>query len=674
MSLLQLKKAMLAMDFEEMDNQSGSGGYSELIVLADSLQQALDIAVHEMNTDISLLDYEIQEKGSAGLFGLGRTPYKIKITVMEEDDRFKDIEDLNVSLSTGENTAKGEDSEAANVNGRGILRIYKTGVFVKIFAARGNGRSISVNDMVDRIRRSGIPKYDKSLLKAAVQKSSGKPTRIGDWVPKPENDSAMSVEISPDDMKAFVTFSAPRPGGRHLQVGDVVNALKRSGIVHGFKEKELEKALDEDRYGTMLIAAEGTPAVDGTDGYIDYKVRIEKKVEFKEDDSGRIDFLSKDLVENVVQGQELAELVPAKAGTQGQTISGRVLPAKDGKSVELKPGKGTILSEDGRKLLAEKNGQVIFRQGRVNIEEQLTISGDVGLDTGNVMFLGSILVRGAITDNMQVKAAGNIQVGGNVQKAQVEAEGNIVISSGIMGRDGAAIESTTGSLYAKFIQSAKVTVDKDVMVAEGILHSNIYAGGKIQCNGKRAQIVGGEVMAGEEIRVKQLGAQASTPTSIIVGTNPKILQQIKQIDQIQSQASEKLEKIETNIRTLTFQKGTQKEAFTSEKDEMLVKMQAYKEKLMERLKEADAEKEQLNEYLTMLSSRGAVHVEKTLFPSVTVEINGARFISKDEYRHVSLIEENGNIKIVPYQEPKDKDKEDWNRRGTRLVKEKFNAG
>ncbi|MCB1200782.1 MAG: DUF342 domain-containing protein, partial [Leptospiraceae bacterium] len=258
-----------------------------------------------------------------------------------------------------------------------------------------------------------------------------------------------------------------------------------------------------------------------------------------------------------------------------------------------------------------------------------------------------------------------------IQKAQVEAEGNIIISSGVMGRDGAVLESTTGSVYAKFIQNAKATVDKDVVVAEGILHSNIYAGGKILCNGKRAQIVGGEVMAGEEVRVKQLGAQASTPTTVIVGTNPKVLQQIKQIDQVESTAREKLEKLETNLRTLNFQKNAQKENFSSDKDEMLVKMQTFKEKLLERLEDAQQEKEQLNEYLNMLSSRGAVHVEKILFPGVTVEINGARFLAKDEYRHVTLIEENGNIKIVPYQQPKEGKGEDWRKAGARLARQKL---
>ncbi|MCB1145205.1 MAG: FapA family protein [Leptospiraceae bacterium] len=669
--MIRLKKALLGLDFEDMDRESAGPNFSELIVLADSLQQALEIGAGEFNCDISLLDYEILEKGSPGLMGLGRMPYRVKVTIMEEDKRFADIEDLNTSLDGSSSGSSSSESEAANVNGKGIVRVYKTGVFVKVLPSKGSGRSVTVNDMIDRIKKMGIPKFDDSVLKKAVKESTGEPVRIGDWVPKPENDSTMSVEISADEMKAYITISAPRPGGRHLQTQDVIGALKKSGLKFGFKDEEIEKALEDDKYGTMILAAEGKPSKYGSDGYIDYKVKIDKKVEFKEDDHGRIDFLSKDLVENVVQGQILAELIPAKHGIEGRTITDRVLPAKDGKPMDLKPGKGTILSEDGKKLLAEKNGQVVFRQGRINIEELLTIPGDVGLDTGNVMFLGSILVRGAVTDNMQVKAAGNIQIGGNIQKAQVEAEGNIIISSGVMGRDGAVLESTTGSVYAKFIQNAKATVDKDVVVAEGILHSNIYAGGKILCNGKRAQIVGGEVMAGEEVRVKQLGAQASTPTTVIVGTNPKVLQQIKQIDQVESTAREKLEKLETNLRTLNFQKNAQKENFSADKDEMLVKMQTFKEKLLERLEDAQQEKEQLNEYLNMLSSRGAVHVEKILFPGVTVEINGARFLAKDEYRHGTLIEENGNIKIVPYQQPKEGKGEDWRKAGARLARQKL---
>jgi uncharacterized protein (DUF342 family) len=51
-----------------------------------------------------------------------------------------------------------------------------------------------------------------------------------------------------------------------------------------------------------------------------------------------------------------------------------------------------------------------------------------------------------------------------------------------------------------------------------------------------------------------------------------------------------------------------------------------------------------------------VHVEKTVFPGVTIEINGASFTVQDEYNNVSFVEEAGRINIIAYIPPGEDDK------------------
>ncbi len=648
MKLSKLQETLLELEIESLERKSGDY-FEEVEVYADSLNEALKLASSATHSDIGDLEYEIVQKGSSALFGMLRTPYRVIVRKYVPHYQNYDLEDLEISLETGKLFNEFGEEIEPDADGKAIVRIYSHGVFLKIIPPKGRGEAATLEDALESARRSGVMSYDKGLIEKAIRKKAPKPVKIGNYIPKPKADSAMTIDISPDEMEVNIMVSAPRPGGRHLTAKEVVQALKQSGVVYGFQEEKIQDALDNDFYGEPIVAAAGTPVQHGKDGYVDYKVRIDKKIEFKEDESGRIDFLAKDLIENVVQGQVLAELLPPEKGKAGKTIYNKVLPAKDGLPSELRPGKGTILSEDGKQLIAEKNGQVVFVGGKVNVEENYVINGDVGLDTGNIMFLGSVTVRGSVSDNMEVKAAGNIEVAGSVQKAHMEAEGDVIIRQGIQGRDGAVIESTTGHAFAKFIQNAEVNVERDVIVAEGILHSKIHAGGKIICNGKRAQIVGGEIMAGEEVRVKQLGAQASTPTYVVVGTNPKILQQIKQLESIAQQAKEKLDKIEQNLRTLTVQKNTQGEEFTQSKEELLLKMTSAKEKLNERIKEAEGEKTQLSEYMAMLATGGKVHVEKTLYPGVRIEINGAEFLVNDEYHNVTFTEENGNIKILPYE-------------------------
>ncbi len=647
---------LLSMELEEEMREDSD---DEVIILSDNLQEALEVGSKELNTDIAGLDYEIMEKGHPGIFGWGRIPYKIHIRRMVEDNRWKDLDDLHVSLDYGSSSGSYDENAKIAINGDAKIRIYKQGVFLKILNPRGDGKKIPVERVMEKIIRAGVLNYEKSIVEKEVKHPSENYIKIGPWVPKPEADSTLAVEVSPDEMKAFITISSPRPGGKHLTFKDIKAALNASNVVDEIMEEDIEDALENEKYSQTIVAASGIRPQNGSDGFIDYKVRIDKTIEFKEDErTGKVDFLKKDLVENVVQGQILAELMPAEKGVEGHTVTGKIMPAKDGAPTTLKPGKGTLVSEDGKTLQAEINGQVVFIAGKINVEEVYTVGGDVGLETGNLMFIGSINIRGSVDDNMNVKAAGNITVGGNVQKSLIEAEGDIIVKQGILGRDGAHIESTSGSLFAKFIQNATISVDKDVVVEEAIMHSKIDAGRKVIANGRRAQIVGGEVMVGEEIRVKQLGAQASTPTMIVVGTNPKILQQINSLSEIEKDAVTKLQKVEKNIKTLYQQKETQPETFNSEKEEILAKQLSFQDTITERVQDVQNEKLQLSEYLEVLSAGGKVHVEKTLFPGVTIEINGAKFEVKDEYNHVTLMEENGNIKIVPYQEDANEVK-DW---------------
>ncbi len=435
-----------------------------------------------------------------------------------------------------------------------------------------------------------------------------------------------------------------------------MQALKSNGVQFGFREQIIEKALEEEVYSTPVVVAEGKAAQHGRDGYIDYKIRIDKKVEFKEDESGRVDFLQRDLVENVVQGQVLAELVPAQRGQEGRDLFNKLMPAKNGNPVTMRPGPGTMLSDDGKKLLAEKNGQVLYRGGILSVHDMFTINGDVGIGTGNITFLGSILVTGSIDDNMHVKAAGGIEVAGTIQKAFVEAEGDIIVRQGIIGRDDAQVESTAGSVFGKFLQNATCMAEGDVVMGENIMHSRVYAGGNVVCNGKRAQLVGGEIICGGVVRVKSLGAMAATPTHVLAGVNPRAMQQLKQIAQIEKQLREKIAQAEINLKTLQQQKAAAPDAFSDAKEEQLVKTNAFKDKLEERLREALGEKENIETFMKEETSSGAVHVEKTVFPGVTIEINGATFSVQDEYNNVTFVEEQGRINIVAYVQPGEDDK------------------
>jgi len=517
--------------------------------------------------------------------------------------------------------------------------------------AKGNGRAVTLDEVNNKLYSMKIGTEDPKIARE-VDKASGKPVKIGSWTANPQFDGAMNVEMTEDEMRVFIHFVPPRYSGRHIEYDEVIDAMKKAGVKVGIREKEIQEYLEEMDYSRPLLAAEGARMVNGRDAYVEYKVRVDNKnISFEEDEQGKVDFRNLELLENVVVGQLLAVKVPAEPGVQGRTVTNRLMPARPGKDVKIQHGKGTILSEDGTELTAEINGQVTFKAGRLSVEPVYIVNGDVSLETGNIVFLGSVIIAGSVQDNFEVKAAGNIEVRGTVQKAFLEAEGDIIVFQGITGRDESKIESTGGTVYAKFIQNATVFAENDVIVPEGIMHSNVDAGGRIISIGKRARIVGGLIRAGNEVNARFLGTDVSTRTEIRVGIHPKVLQQLSDLSSMKVKIEEEQTQLKLNIRTLDTQKRNAGSKFPKDKEKLLKDLNARDAKLTERMEEIKGELEEVNSYIGMIEHKGKVCAERTAHGGVEIYIKDTSFIMKDPYNHVKFSLEGDQIRIGEYEPP-----------------------
>ncbi len=634
------------------DNPSKDYDDSSIEVYADSVKQALELAAKELKVDISRLDYEVVEKGTKGFLGIGRLPYRVIITPLRTDEtEHHDLEELDAKFS-GSHVPGISIEERKDTDGIYKVRVTKSGIWLTVTAPKGKGEKVTAESIENKCYEMRIATFDRNAVAKAVKKADGERVKIGEWVPNPNYDGTMRVEVSEDEMRAFVYCNTPRFNGRHMDYDDIIEGLRNSGVVTGIKESEIKEYLEEMDYKRPLLAAEGQYARNGRDSYIDFKVRIDKsKTQFEEDDTGKVDFRNLELLENVVVGQLLAVKVPAEEGIPGRTITNRVIPAKTGRDVAIKFGKGTILSEDGTELTAEINGQVVYKAGRLSVEPVFIVHGDVSLETGNIVFLGSVIVQGSVQDNFEVKAAGNVEVKGTVHKSFIEAEGDIVVHQGISGKDEARIESTGGSIFAKFVQNSNLVAEKNVVVPEGILHSKVDAGEKIYSIGRRAKIAGGVIRAGDEVNARFLGAEGATRTVIRVGVNPKILQQVDDLTKVKNELETELTTLRLDLKTLTTQKRNAGGKLSDEKDKLLSELTAREEKQGARFEEVSGELEELTSYIGMLEHKGKVCAEKVAYPGVEVYIKDKDFRIKDNYTHVKFTLDGDDIHISDYEPP-----------------------
>ena len=618
----------------------------EVEVYADSVKQALKLAAEALNVDISSLEYEIAKKGSQGFFGMGRTPYKVIVRPSYQPEHV-DLNELDGKLSSDLSDL---DYSAVNRNEQGSFKIRttKTGVWLTVNKPKGDGRPVVISDVLLKIDSTRIRNFNADIVKKEVKEATGNPVKISEWIPNAEYDGSIHSEISSDEMKATVYFEPPRYSGRHMDFDDVINSLKAAGVVYGVNEKRINEYLDEMNYSRPLVAAEGTLSKNGQDAYVEYKVRIENKIDFSEID-GRVDFKDLNLIENVVTGQLLAVKIPAEQGIPGRTVTNRMLPVRSGKDTSIQYGEGTILSDDGRELTAEKNGQVVMKGGRIIVDDVLVIQGDVNMETGDILMLGSVLVTGNVLDNFKVKASGNIEIRGSVQKAFLEAEGDIIVKGGINGRDEGKVETTGGTVYAKFVRSSRLIAEVNVIVTEELLNSRVDAGKIIYCNGKRAQISGGILRAGEEVNARAIGADSYIRTEIYVGLNPKVLQQMNDLGSLLDDISSELEKLSKDIMTLNNRRRTT--ALNEEQKEMLSSYTSRTEKLEDRKQEVHQEIEELREYMKMIEQKGFVSAEKNLYPGVEVFVKDQKLKINDEYSDVRITFENNDWRFGKYELP-----------------------
>jgi uncharacterized protein (DUF342 family) len=345
----------------------------------------------------------------------------------------------------------------------------------------------------------------------------------------------------------------------------------------------------------------------------------------------------------------LARKVPAERGTPGKTVTGKVLPAKNGKDIPLPLGKNVHVLDDQLTIVADMNGQVVIVSGKVNVEPVYTVQGDVSLRTGNIIFLGTVIITGNVEDGFSVKAAGNIEVHGTVGKAELDAEGDIIVHQGVAGKSTGFVRAGR-SIWARFIENAKVEAGALVVVSDGIINSQVDANKRILCQGKRAHIVGGRLRASEEINAKIIGSPVSgTETICEVGFDPKSKEKLELLENKKVQAEKLLEEVELNLQTLINIKK-QRKSLPEDKE-------TYLRELVERRQVAVGDLAQLNEdisgiqtYLNSLKTRGRVSASSKVYPGVKIIVRDVKEDVKNEYRAVTFVLENNLIRVTKYEE------------------------
>jgi uncharacterized protein (DUF342 family) len=616
-----------------------------------SLEAAVADAAALLDIPSRRLEYEILERGATGFWGMGRKDWRIRAYEKVSVTRKKRQQALlDEEVSSKIVVVQDKDGE--------VFVHFKSGgdVLLKVTPAIGQGKKASELYAMRFLQDRRAAKVDEAFVKRTVQEAAATYVKVGEFEHKSYNDSVVYVEITEDEMSASVKTTPAGEGGCDVSYETYMTTFKQNRIVHGIKEDFLRHFVDQPVYNEPIVIAEGTKPINGKNAVMQYNFETdEHKVRLREGSDGKIDFKELNIIQNVVENQPVAKKIAPEKGVPGWTVTGKMLDAEDGKDINLPIGNNVHVADDGATILATINGQVVMTNGLVNIEPVYTVENGVNLKSGNIDFRGTVMVNGDVEDGFFIKADGNIEVNGSVGKADLDAEGDIIIHQGINGKGEGRIH-TAKSLWARFIQNANIQSGSMVVASDGIINSNIIADERIVCQGKRASIMGGKLRAGEEINAKTLGNPTSgTETVCEVGYDPKSKEEMDRLQMEKENANRLLDDMKPNITTLTNLKQ-QKKTLPEDKETLLQDLLTKRNQLLTDLKKIDESLKKVQEYLNSLKARGRVSASQKIYPGVKIIIRDIREEVHAEHKAATFILEAGVIRAIKYEEPDDRTK------------------
>ncbi|MBU1488047.1 FapA family protein, partial [bacterium] len=364
---------------------------------------------------------------------------------------------------------------------------------------------------------------------------------------------------------------------------------------------------------------------------------IEEKIRFKEDEGGRIDLRQLNLIQNVRADDLLAVKIPAKRGEKpGIYLNGEQIPPSLGKDIELPVGANTKISEDGFELRAAIDGQVLFKGGKIEIVPTYEVKGDVGFTTGNIEFIGSVVISGTVKEGFRVEAGGDIEVSGLVAKrAHLMCGKNVMVGGGVCG---GYIEAK-GDVTVKFSDNSTIRAGGDINIIEESLHSFLNADKNILVSGgKKSVIIGGIIRAADEVEADEIGNKLYTQTRVEVGAEPWTREQLEEIEDKIAEDTKRIKEGKLNLKTLRAKGLKIKNGY-----ERLVKVLKGKKILDLKLKSTYERQEILKGEIARLKT-GKIKAN-IIYPGVLLKIREVTKEIEKPLEEASLWFEGGEIKV-----------------------------
>ncbi len=433
--------------------------------------------------------------------------------------------------------------------------------------------------------------------------------------PVEKKEKSLKLTVAANRLSASIRIMRPDEGQSPVSAEEIRNFLQQNRINHGIDNEAIERLVRESKLDEAVVIARGTAPISGNDSSLIYKFKKIQEFKPREDEDGRIDYRDLNFVQSATIDQVLIEKIAATEGIPGTDVYGQPVSARSGRDIKLPAGVGTKISEDGTRLLAAVDGAIVHAGKLVKINEVHTIGGDVCIETGNIHHNGSLIIRGNVDSNFEVFAKGDIEISKNVADAKIISGGNVMVKGGYLGNNRGLIKAE-GDVTVKYINDQVILAGNDVRVGGEVFNASITAKNRIVVSGPRGRIVGGKMMAGDEIKATCLGSDAGTRTELRVAYDAELMRKYQEVLREIRNLEENAERVKEGL--YAFYRLQMDNKLTHEKQQALNKLEDFKRNMPKVKQELESMKASLETEIQKNKNARIIGVRK-VFPGVILQ-------------------------------------------------------
>lgn len=606
----------------------------KVCVTATSEEEALQLAKEELastiENDVTDEQFEIKQVGEKSGFLGFRTKKIYQVTVKKKEltRREEDILDMV--------------TDGLQMDGTFKIKIAEEGVLLKVLPPEGDGDPVNYQVIKTAFERKEIIQIDWQVVQDVIHEPKDEWVKIAPRLPELDKDAELKVETSKDKLAAYISYF-PALGGKELSGNDILRILKENNVIFGIKKEKINSLLKTNKQIEHLLIAEGRPPTAGIDARFIYHFENKKDSIGTKREDGSMDYYDLGMITNVNPGDVLVTKEDPKMGKPGKTVTGEEINPSAPKDKDL-PGGKNVEKRDEHTLISTIAGQIVVDGNRINVLPIYEVNGDVDLSTGNIDFVGNVLVKGNVMEGFKIKASGNVEIKGHVFAADIDAGGEVIIKKGFVGKKKYHINAQ-GNVYVKFVENGIIKSEQNVLITDAIMHSQISAGRKVEVTQNKGLLVGGFISAGNLITANIIGSHLATATKLEVGIDPEMKNKVKEMTEDLKKSKVNLDKSLKAVDILQKLKN-QRGNLPEDKVLMLYRLQSTSQKLQQTIDEKNAKLEKLKAKFDNVEG-GRIIVNNKIYAGVRMSIGNSQYNVLNVMNRTSFVEEAGEVRQVP---------------------------